>query len=130
DYNGAWHSTLLDGGNAVPAKGTWVTGDLFGVLGVVPALGRVLLPADDVVGADPVMVIGHGFWQRHFGGDPAAVGRSLRWGDRSYTIVGVMPRGFEYPQGADFWTPLVPYWPAVLEEEADPGEVSYLDLVG
>src|SRR5690606_20947100 len=63
DYNGAWPSTLLDGGNAVPAKGTWVTGDLFGVLGVVPALGRVLLPADDVVGADPVMVIGHGFWQ-------------------------------------------------------------------
>jgi predicted permease len=122
DYNGAWPRVMRDGGEAVTITGTWVTGDFFGVMGVVPALGRTLLPEDDVTGAAPAMVISHGLWQRHFGGDVAALGRAFRWNDQNFTVVGVMPRGFAYPQGAEFWTTLAPIRATVME--------THLDLVG
>jgi putative ABC transport system permease protein len=122
DYNGAWPRAMRDGDETVTITGTWVTGNFFRVLGVVPALGRPLLPEDDVTGAAPAMVISYGFWQRYFGGDPAALGHTFRWNDRSFTLVGVMPRGFEYPRGAEFWTALSPILPDLLE--------SHLDLVG
>jgi putative ABC transport system permease protein len=122
DYNGAWPRTMRDGDEAVTIAGTWVTGDFFRVLGVVPAIGRILLPDDDVPGAAPALVISHAFWQRHFGGDPSAIGREFRWNERSFVVVGVMPRGFEYPRGAEFWTALGPIRAEVME--------THLDLVG
>jgi predicted permease len=122
DYNGAWPRAMRDGDQAVTASGIWVTGDFFRTMGVVPALGRILLPDDDVAGAAPAMVISHGFWQRYFGGDASAIGRTFRWNDRSFMVVGVMPHGFEYPQGAEFWTPLAPIRSDVMED--------HLDLVG
>jgi len=122
DYNGAWPRVMRDGDEPVTITGTWVTGDFFRVMGVVPALGRTLLPDDDVPGAAPAMVISHGFWQRHFGGDASAIGRAFRWNDQNFTIVGVMPRGFAYPQGVEFWTALAPVRSTVME--------THLDLVG
>jgi putative ABC transport system permease protein len=134
DYNTPAPSLLLDGGEPVTLAGTWVTGDFFPVLGVVPALGRALLPADDLPGAEPVMVISHGLWQRHFGGDPEVLGRRLRWQyrlhDRSYAIVGVLPEEFAYPQGAEFWTPVLPFFPAMLQEGGRPDAVTQLYPVG
>jgi predicted permease len=122
DYNGAWPRAMRDGEQTVTLAGTWVTGDFFRVLGVVPALGRILLPEDDVPGAEPAMVVSHGFWKRYFGGDPSAIGHSFRWNDQSFTVVGVMPRGFEYPRGAEFWTALKPVEASLME--------THLDLVG
>jgi putative ABC transport system permease protein len=122
DYNGAWPRAMQDGDVTVSIAGTWVTGDFFRVLGVVPALGRILLPDDDIVGAAPAMVISHAFWQRHFGGDASAIGREFRWNERNFMVVGVMPRGFEYPRGAEFWTALGPIRSEVME--------THLDLVG
>ena len=127
-YQGVSEQALRDGDHPLAAMGTWVTGNLFSTLGVRPVHGRTLLPEDDVPGAPPVMVIGYGFWQRYFGGDPAAVGRTFEWNGSHFTVVGVMPRGFEYPRDAEFWAPVH----AVFPEEAQKRWSGYViyDLVG
>jgi predicted permease len=73
-----------------------VTGNYFTILGIQALAGRTLLPEDDVaLGAHPVVVLGHGYWEKSFGADPDAVGREIRLGGRLYTIVGVAPPDFE-----------------------------------
>jgi predicted permease len=79
--------------------GAIVTGNYFDVLGVRPAVGRLLTPEDDeVVMGHPVAVIGHGFWQQRFGGRPDIVGTDVALNGHRFTIVGVTPRGFEGAQ--------------------------------
>ena len=81
-------------------QGVWVSGNLFDVLGVPAQLGRTLTVADDVRGggADgPVAMIGHGFWQRRFGGAPDVIGRVIVIERVPFTIVGVAPQGFFGP---------------------------------
>ena len=129
-YQGALEQVLTDAGRALTVSATWVTGNFLPVLGVAPVHGRTLLPADDVPGAAPVMVIGYAFWQRHFGGDPAAVGRTFEMNGKRFSIVGVLPRGFEYPRGAEVWVPALPDFPATLEADAHPAQVIVFDLVG
>ena len=86
---------LTTGGEARYAQGLWVSGDFFNTLGVTPLLGRALTPADDRRGcAAPPAVIGHGFWQREFGGSPSAIGRSLQLDGHAFDIVGVTPPSF------------------------------------
>ena len=87
---------------------SWVTGDLFALLGTPPALGRLIAPADDEVAALPVAVIGNGYWQRRFAGDRGALGATVTFGDVTYEIVGVMPHAFSGPDpsAADVWLPL------------------------
>ena len=70
------------------------TGNMFDVLGVPPALGRLLTPTDDDQSAPLVAVLSHGYWQRRFGGDPRIVGRALRLNTHPVTIVGVTPAAF------------------------------------
>lgn len=127
-FQGAGENVLKDGGRPLSAMGTWATGNFFSTLGVTPVYGRTLLPSDDVPGAAPVMVIGYGFWRRHFGGDPAAVGHVLERNGTSYTVVGVLPRGFEFPQGAEFWVPVHAAFPQEAQKRSS-GYVIY-DLVG
>jgi putative ABC transport system permease protein len=129
-YSGAWPKVMADRGQPLAPKQTWVTGDFFRVLGVTPALGRVLLPEDDVVGAPPVMVISYPFWQRQFGGDPSVIGHTLRWNDKNVTVVGVAPRGFDFPRGAEVWVPPVPIMPATLDESAGEDKAVLFDVVG
>src|SRR5262245_26442923 len=82
--------TLGAGDQAEHVWGEIVTGNLFQVLGVRPALGRLFTPDDDrVPGGHPVVVISHSLWQRKFGGDPAVIGKPLRVGTRTFTIVGI-----------------------------------------
>ncbi|HEU4585574.1 MAG TPA: ABC transporter permease [Gemmatimonadaceae bacterium] len=76
------------------------------VLGAHPILGRTFLPDEEREGAANAAVITHHFWMRHFGGDPAAVGKTLVLGDRSYTVVGVMPREAAFPVWVDIWAPV------------------------
>ncbi len=102
--------TVTSGGRAESVFGELVTGNFFDVLGVTPAVGRGFLPDEDrVLDADPVTVLGYGFWQRQFGGDPAVVGQSVTLNGRPYRIVGVAPRGFNgmLVRGfaADLWVP-------------------------
>lgn len=85
-----------------------VSASFFPLLGTSAALGRTLLPEDDEHGAERVAVMSHGSWVRRFGADPHIIGRHLRFTKAVYTIVGVMPDGFDYPRGAELWVPVVP----------------------
>jgi predicted permease len=85
---------LADGGETRPVEGTWVTGGFFDELGVRPAVGRLLHPADDRRGCAPVAVLAHGYWERSFGGDPSAVGRTIALDGHPFEIVGVADAAF------------------------------------
>lgn len=126
DYGGVWRFATSHEGNAALIGGGLVSGDFFGVLGVRPVLGRPLQAADDVVGAARVVVVSYGLWQRRFGGDTAVLGTVVRLWGSPYTIVGVMPRGFEYPRGAELWTPLAPMRPDWVDDRT----YTNLDLIG
>lgn len=76
------------------------------LLGARPELGRSFLPEEERSGGGNVAVITHHFWMQHFGGDRAAIGKSLAIGDRSYTIVGIMPHGARQPSWVDIWAPV------------------------
>src|SRR5262245_25629461 len=75
-------------------------------LGTQPIAGRTIAPDDDRPGAPPVALIGHELWQRRFGGSPAVLGQKLELDTGIFTIVGVMPRGFDMPGGSKLWLPL------------------------
>ncbi len=87
-------------------RGAFMTGNGFGVLGVRPLLGRTLLPGDSTPGARPALVLGHGAWTAYFGADPNIIGRSVRADGQPATIVGVMPRGFAFPESQEAWMAL------------------------
>ncbi|MGH7529841.1 MAG: ABC transporter permease [Gemmatimonadales bacterium] len=70
---------------------------------VPPLLGRPLVEDDERASGPPVLVIGYREWQRHFGGDPNIVGRTVRLGETVYTVVGVMPEDFRFPRNHGFW---------------------------
>lgn len=70
---------------------------VFEVLGVSPMLGRGFRPEEATPGRDNVAVLGHAFWTREFGGDESVIGRSLRFDDRSFEVVGIMPADFGFP---------------------------------
>jgi putative ABC transport system permease protein len=128
-YEGAWPVAIRDGENITRLRRALVSGNWFDVLGAHALVGRTLRPADDVVGATPVVVISHATWQRQFGADPSVVGRTLTLEEFGVaaTIVGVMPPGLEYPTAADFWAPFVP---SRLRSENDTTAYTALDLVG
>ena len=98
-------------GSAAPEwlQAQLVSANFFSLFGAVPATGRVFLQEEDKTpGAHPVVMISYDLWQNHFGGDPAAVGRTLTLNSLRYSIVGVAPRGFigADPEVPDVWIPL------------------------
>ncbi len=99
-------TVTLTGANApVRVRISQVSRDFFPLFGVRPELGRSTVAADHREGASPVVVIGHALWQRAFGGDPGAVGKTVRINGQTFTIVGTMPPGFEFPGKTDLWMP-------------------------
>ncbi len=106
-HQGAFAYPMVEGDQSIVLDQARVTGNFFELLGARPALGRLLRPEDDVIGAPPVLVLSYETWRRQFGGDSAIVGRQLtdpylQW---SYTIIGVAPAGLGYPVGVDYWIP-------------------------
>ena len=99
-------ANLTGGEEPVRVLGAATTWEIFEVTGVGPALGRGFRPEDDVVDAEPVVVIAHGLWRQRFGADPEILGRGVRLDGQSTTVIGVMPIGAGYPASAQFWTPL------------------------
>src|SRR5262249_26570488 len=98
-------------------RGDQVTPDYFAVAGLQPALGRGLTEAD---GAARLAVLSYGLWQRRYGGDPAAVGRTITLNGRPHTIVGVMPRRFHLPDAATaLWVSLASGLAEVPEQAAN-----------
>jgi predicted permease len=102
---------LTGGGEPERLNVEKVTGQYFSLLGVAPALGRTLQPDEAQAGKDHVAVLSWGFWQSHFGGDRAALGRKLTLDNQDYEVVGVMPASFR-----DFFSRRTDlYMPAVFE---------------
>jgi putative ABC transport system permease protein len=89
-------------------RGRRVTGNFFQAVGVRPAQGRGLADDDDRPGAPPIAVITDGFWRAQFGADPSVVGRTLILNERPTTVVGILPRGFEYLRPYDLFVSMGP----------------------
>jgi putative ABC transport system permease protein len=99
-------TTLTGAGDPRQLQVRIVSEPFFEVLGTPPLLGRTLRPDDHRFGTPPVVVIGYGMWQRVFGGDHGVIGRAITLDGQATTIVGVMPRGFNYPEEAELWAPV------------------------
>src|SRR3954467_1619354 len=99
---------LVLGDEIVPVLGGVVSPNAFALLNARPAIGRVLTPEDDRLGAPLAVVLGYGLWTSRFAADPGILGRQVKLSDSRYTVVGVMLPGFEFEAGAQFWLPVVP----------------------
>jgi len=93
-------------GRSQAVRGMQISASAFRITRVPPLLGRPLVEADEEPSAPPVVVIGNDIWRSHFGEDPDVVGRSMRFGAVTHTIVGVMPRGYKFPINEELWIPL------------------------
>ena len=102
-YTGLSLSTSND---PLPLIGAAVSSDFFSVLRTNAMQGRTFTPDEEQPGRDQVVVISHGLWQRAFGANPNIVGQTLTLNSRSFTVVGIMPAGFQLPREADLWVPL------------------------
>ncbi|HEX6463561.1 MAG TPA: ABC transporter permease, partial [Vicinamibacterales bacterium] len=91
---GADEFDLSSGGEPRFARGLWVSGSLFDVLGLKPAAGRLLGPADDRPGCPARAVLSYAYWQRAYAGNPAVVGQTIDVSSRPVEIIGVAPGGF------------------------------------
>lgn len=96
--------------------GLRISASLFPLLGVKPLLGRDILPEEAQLGRNREMVLSYGLWKRRFHGDPAMIGRTVQVNGHASRIIGVMPRGFDFPirlattvstpsRHMDFWEP-------------------------
>ena len=116
---------LTGAGEPEKVEGRRVTASFFPLLGVPPRIGRVFTPEEDQPGATRVVVLSHGLWQRRFGRDPGVLGRDLLLNGEKYTVVGVMPRDFQFMEGyVGLWVP-TEFTP---EELANRG-AHYLDMI-
>jgi putative ABC transport system permease protein len=112
--------SLGAGSEIQPVLGCRVTANFFDVLNVSPAAGRIFSPGEEQPGADQVAIVSHGFWQRRFAGDPRLLGGKISLNGRSYSVVGIMPKGFDYPVPVELWVPLA----LTPEEKADRAQLS------
>jgi putative ABC transport system permease protein len=115
---------LTGGTEPVRIHAQRVTYSLFETLGVSPFAGRAFREAEDRPGADNVVILSHEFWQRQFGKDRQAIGTVVRLNERPYTIIGIMPPGFEFPltpasvgEAPALWVPMA-FTPREIEDRA------------
>jgi putative ABC transport system permease protein len=103
-----WLPTMGGGDQPERLEGQRVTAAYFDVLGVAPAQGRTFLASEDVLNGPNVIIVSDALWRRRLGADPLIVGRQVTLDEAGYTVVGVMPRGFEnvLSPAAELWTPL------------------------
>ncbi len=91
------------------------------ILGVKPAYGRFFTANDDKYGANETVVLTWGFWKRRFGGDPGVIGRTILLDAKPFTVIGILPAWFAYPNPRiQLWTPVYPEVPRqMMAEQAD-----------
>ena len=80
--------------------------NFFDTLGVEPLIGRGFAKGEDVAGKNHQAVLSYGFWKRHFGGDRTALGKTVELNNEAYTVIGIVPKWFNYPEATDLWTPI------------------------
>jgi predicted permease len=99
------HFVLLNQGEPHRVNTAVVSSQYFDVFGIKPLHGRTFTETDDAMGAEPVLILSHAFWQTEFGGDPNVVGKTVRMNDHNHTIVGVLPAIPRYPNDDDVYMP-------------------------
>jgi putative ABC transport system permease protein len=107
-------------------SGLRVSAGFFSVLGAKPLLGRTFLPEEETLGNDHEVVLSYGLWQSRYGGDPSLVGKTIRVDSAEFTVVGVMPREFEW----QFWSGPRRLWVPVGYTKTDfgRGDNSFLSI--
>jgi putative ABC transport system permease protein len=102
-----WDEVNLTG-NREPEKisGFDITANLFGLLGVQPKMGRTFLPEEEQPGKDQEIILSYGLWERRYASDPNILNKMVKVDGKSFTIVGVMDKGFDFPMPAEAWMPL------------------------
>ena len=101
-----WTLNLTGVADAQQLRGFYVSADLFPMLGVAAARGRVFTTEDDRPGAERVALVSHEFWQRRFGGDPNLIGNTLTLDTQTFTVIGVLPADFRVLDDVDVFLPL------------------------
>lgn len=97
---------LRTGGEPLRVEGQMVSPGFFPTMGVAPAIGRTMGSADPFLDADPKIVLSDHLWRERFGGRPDVIGQLVQLDVRTYTVIGVMPPVFEFPERALFWITL------------------------
>src|SRR3954453_21514311 len=119
-------ATFIVSGGDKPERylGGQISADTFSFLGVQPILGRLFRPEEDELNAAPVALIGYHVWQEHFAGDKGVVGKTIPINGKQVTVIGVMPKGWRFPEICDIWMPLQ------FEEKDHPRGNFFLDCIG
>ncbi|MGE3309130.1 MAG: ABC transporter permease [Limisphaerales bacterium] len=104
-YSGS-DMTLSAAGSVERVEAGSVTAEFFPLLGIKPALGRNFAREEVMPKGPKAVILGHGLWQRRFGSDPTVLGRTITLDNQSYTVVGILPASFQYPEPFELWTPL------------------------
>jgi len=86
-----------------------MSAEVFTALRTHPEIGRVFRADEDKPGATPVVVISHGLWQNRLGGEAGIINRTINLDGKAYTVLGIMPAGFEFPNKVDLWVPVGPF---------------------
>jgi putative ABC transport system permease protein len=103
---GSGTADLTGRGEAARLSAASVSADLFATLGTAPAHGRAFTPAEDMAPGAPVVILSDSLWRRRFGGDPQVIGQAITLQGQSRTVIGIMPRGFQFPERSELWIPL------------------------
>ncbi|MGH9773828.1 MAG: ABC transporter permease [Candidatus Acidiferrales bacterium] len=115
-FDSAGKGYALSGGKEPErVSGVRVSAGFFDVLGVRPFLGRTFLPEEETLGKDHEVILNYGLWKRRYGGDPTLVGKTITIDGESYTVVGVMPRDFQF----QFWSGLRQLWVPIGYTQGD-----------
>jgi len=113
----SWSPNLTSTDNPENLAGLRITSEIFPMLGVQPLLGRLFLPEEQQAGKDQEVVLSYSLWQNHFAGDTNVLGRMVALNGKRYTIVGVMPKEFQF---APFWATEATIWaPLALGDRID-----------
>jgi putative ABC transport system permease protein len=112
--------SITDGEEPVRLEGELVSANLFPLLGVAPMIGRHFRADEDTYGAPDVILLGFGVWESRYGADSSIVGRVIQVNGLPHTVVGIMPKGFMFPESQQAWVPLAP---RVETRSGDPWDI-------
>ena len=90
--------------DVTPVEAAVVTPGFFAAAGIQPLLGRFVVGADEGTSASAVAVLSHDLWAERFGSSPGIIGQHIELDQRKFTVVGVAPRGFQFPGATLLWT--------------------------
>ena len=120
-----WDANLVGRDEPERVAGFFVSADFLPAIGVQPAVGRNFTKEEETVGAHRRVILSHGLWQRRFAGDPALVGRTVQIDGAQYEVIGIAPKNFDFPLGAEIWGAL-----AFNAETAANRRSRYLTVIG